>query len=302
MTVYRSAARSTKPDTYERITSRIIEALERGVVPWHCPWDRYRGFPRNLTSGKNYRGVNLFLLAMSRDCCGYESPHWLTFKQAKERGGSVRKGEKGTGIVFWKWYDKKTGQTGDDGQPATDRIPVLRYYTVFNVDQCDGIEPPETPDVRHHEWEPLDECERIVSDMPSRPEIRHGSGRACYVPCADCVEVPHRHRFEQPAAYYSTLFHELTHSTGHETRLNRRPSDEPRYFGDADYSREELVAEMGAAFLCGHAGIENDTLDRSSAYLKGWIGVLKGDSRLIVTAAAQAQKASDFVLNRRFDD
>jgi antirestriction protein ArdC len=297
---YSTAARAEKSDAYARITERIVEALERGVVPWRCPWDRYRGLPRNLTSGKEYRGVNVFLLAIVRQCTGYESPYWLTYKQAQERGGHVRKGEKGTGIVFWMWLDRETGETDDDGQPETDRVPLLRQYTVFNVDQCDGIEPPATADVQRHDWEPLAECERIVSAMPNAPEIRVGTDRACYIPRVDRVEVPHRHRFAQPAAFYGTLFHELTHATGHEKRLNRRPSDEPRYFGDPDYSREELVAEMGAAFLCGHVGIETETLDQSAAYLRGWIDVLKGDGRLVVTAAAQAQKAADYILDRRF--
>lgn len=302
MSAYRSAARSDKSDSYERITSRIVEALKRGIVPWRCPWDRYRGLPRNLTSGKEYRGVNVFLLSIVRHCTGYESPFWLTYLQAQERGGHVRKGEKGTGVVFWKWYDRDTGETKDDGQPQTDRVPVLRNYVVFNVAQCDGIEPPETPEVGRHDWEPLAECERIVCGMPNPPAIHEGSSRACYVPAEDRVEMPHRHRFAQPGAFYSTLFHELTHSTGHEKRLNRRPSDVPRAFGDADYSREELVAEMGAAFLAGHAGIETDTLESSAGYLQGWIDVLKGDSRLVVTAAAQAQKAADHILNRPFDD
>ena len=302
MASYSAAARSAKPDLYESVTSRIIEALDNGAVPWRCPWDRYRGLPRNLTSGKDYRGVNVFLLSLVRHCTGYESPFWLTYKQAKEHGGHVRKGEKGTGVVFWKWFDKDTGRTNDDGEPVKDRLPVLRHYTVFNVDQCDGIEPPETANVSRHDWQPLAECERIVETMPDRPEIREGTGRACYIPSADRVEMPHRHRFAQPEAWYGTLFHELTHSTGHEKRINRRASDDVRAFGDADYSREELVAEMGAAFLCGHVGIDGATLDQSAAYLKGWIDVLKGDSRMVVTAAAQAQKAADFILDRKFED
>ena len=288
MASYSAAARSAKPDLYQQVTTRIVEALERGVVPWRCPWDRYRGLPRNLTSGKDYRGVNVFLLSLVRHCSGYESPYWLTYKQTQAAGGHVRKGEKGTGVVFWKWFDKDTGRTDDDGEPVKDRLPVLRHYTVFNVDQCDGIEPPETEGVSRHDWQPLAECERVVETMPDRPEVREGTDRACYIPSADRVEMPHRHRFAQPEAWYGTLFHELTHATGHEKRLNRRPSDEPRAFGDPDYSREELVAEMGAAFLCGHCGIDNATLDQSAAYLKGWIDVLQGDSRLVVTAAAQA--------------
>ena len=302
MQAYSAAARAEKADVYQRITSRVIEALEQGVIPWRCPWDRYRGLPKNLTTRREYRGINMFLLSMVRHCTGYESPYWLTYKQAQERGGHVRKGEKGTGIVFWKWLEKDSGQTDDNGQPVNDRIPLLRSYTVFNVAQCDGIEPPETETVQRHDWQPLTECERIVAAMPDAPPISEGSSRACYIPAQDRVEMPHRHRFSQPEAFYSTLFHELTHATGHENRLNRQASDAPRMFGDADYSREELVAEMGAAFLSGHAGIETQTLDTSAAYLSGWIDVLKGDSRLVVTAAAQAQRAADFILDRRFDD
>lgn len=302
MKSYSAAARTEKGDVYERVTDRIIEALERGVIPWRCPWDRYRGLPRNLTTGKEYRGCNVFLLAIARQCAGFDSPFWLTYLQAQERGGHVRKGEKGTPIIFWKLLDKETGETGDDGQPETDRIPLLRQYTVFNAAQCDGIELPETPDVQRHDWKPLAECERIISDMPQRPEMREGCDRACYIPSLDRVEMPHRHRFSQSGAFYSTAFHELVHATGHESRLNRRASEAPRMFGDADYSREELVAECGAAFLAGHAGIEGETLESSAAYLKGWIDALRGDARLIVSAAAQAQRAADFILNRRFDN
>lgn len=272
MASYSAAARSAKPDLYQQVTTRIVEALERGVVPWRCPWDRYRGLPRNLTSGKDYRGVNVFLLSLVRHCSGYESPYWLTCKQAQAAGGHVRKGEKGTGVVFWKWFDKDTGRTDDDGEPVKDRLPVLRHYTVFNVDQCDGIEPPETEGVSRHDWQPLAECERVVETMPDRPEVREGTGRACYIPSADRVEMPHRHRFAQPEAWYGTLFHELTHATGHEKRLNRRPSDDkcgrvwivneahlltPRVVGEFLTLLEALPAHVAIVFT---TKVEGDSL------------------------------------------
>lgn len=221
-----------------------------------------------MTSGKEFWGVNVFLPSLVRHCTGYESPCWLTYKQAQERGGHVRRGENGTGIVFWKWLDTATDQT--DGEPVSDRILLVRQYTVYNAAQCDGIEPMETAEVQRHDWEPLAESERIVAGMPDAPSISEGSPRACYIPSQDRIEMPHRHWFTKPETFYSTLFHELAHSTGHERRLNRHESDAPRMFGGPDYSREELGAEIGAVFLSGHAGNESQTLDTSAADFSGW--------------------------------
>ena len=281
---------------YDVITDRIVSMLEAGTVPWHKPWKGAAGFPRNLTSKKAYRGINVFML-MS---LGFESPYFLTFKQAKKLGGHVRKGEKGTPVVFWK----RLNITEDDetGQPVSKTIPMLRYYTVFNVSQVDGIDDKvpavEIPDREH---DPITEAESIVAGMPQAPSIEHGRTQACYIPSIDTVQMPNAERFESGEAYYGTIFHELTHSTGHSNRLDRKLDTELAAYGSADYSREELVAEMGAAFLCGESGIVDATINQSAAYVQGWLKALKNDRKLVVIAAAQAQKAADHILSRSFN-
>ena len=281
-------------DTYQVITDQIVAMLERGVVPWRKPWQSGpEDAPVNLVSGKNYRGINVFLLS----CLGHDSPYWLSFNQARKLGGHVNKGERSTMVVFWNWFDKQTGQNDADGKPVVDRIPFLRYYNVFHVSQCDlpdGVVPaiPDKPRV-----EPIAACESIVGSMPSRPEIKHnGCNRAYYRKGTDSVHMPDRSRFTSQPEYYSTLFHELTHATGHKSRLNRKTLTESDGFGGENYSREELVAEMGAAFMCGSAGIETRTIANSASYIASWLGALKEDKRLVVTAAAQAQKAVDYIM------
>lgn len=269
---------------YEIITDRICAMLEAGTIPWRKGWAGGDATPVSAVSKKEYRGVNHFLLR----CAGFASPYWLSFKQAQERGGHVRKGEKGMPVVFWKQYERE----GENGEKR--RVPVLRYYTVFNVAQIDGLrmEFPE-PEIKAHR--PIEEAEAIVAHMPNRPTIIHGEARAYFRPALDVVNMPAPGLFDMPEEYYGTLFHELTHSTGHESRLNRRPSTEPRSFGDPAYAREELVAEMGAAFLCAACGIERATLENSAAYIASWLKALRNDPKAVVIAAAQAQRAADYI-------
>ena len=276
---------------YDIITERIVAQLEAGTVPWRKPWNGKAGMPKNLKSGKEYRGINVFLL----HSLGYESPYFLTFRQAKERGGSVSRGEKGCPVVFWKLLE--VDETGDE--TTTKRVPMLRYYTVFNVAQCEGINAP-TLDVPERRHEPVQAAQATVEAMPKRPGIVHGYTGAAYSPRTDIVRMPKPGRFESSEAYYKTLFHELTHSTGHSSRLDRNVDLKLAAFGSSDYSREELVAEMGAAFLCGETGILDAQIEQSAAYIAGWLKALKNDRKLVVTAAAQAQKAADFILNRDF--
>ena len=265
--------------------------LAQGTVPWQKPWKSRTGLPRNLVSSKPYRGINVFLLlAMS-----YESPFWLTFRQALQLGGTVRKGEKSCPVVFWK---ETTIEDKESGEPQ--KIPLLRYYHVFNVAQCDGLKTRTGPVT-----EPVNgilKPDEIVAHMPQRPEIKHGMIRAFYSPREDCVGLPVRERFERAEGYYATLFHELIHATGHESRLNRVTLTEKAGFGSNPYCKEELIAEMGAAFLCGQAEISERTIDNSAAYLNGWLEQLRNDKTLIVQAAAQAQKAADFILGNGTDN
>ena len=249
---------------YEVITSKIIERLEQGTVPWHQPWSVE--MPKNLVSKRKYRGINVFLLGSM----GYANPWWLTFRQAKQFDGHVRRGEKATPVVFWKVHQRDTGEVDEDGQPIIKVLPVLRYYNIFNVEQCEGIPREKIPALEPvREFHPIQKAEKTVQDMPQRPIIAHRAAQAFYPPSADTVNMPPAELFQSSEEYYSTLFHELTHSTGHPSRLGRLDTDNPAAFGSKDYSQEELVAEMGAAFLCGHCRIENRTIDNSAAYIQG---------------------------------
>jgi antirestriction protein ArdC len=257
-----------------------------------------RPIPRNFHTGKPYRGINVFLLWSSP----YNSPFWLTFKQAQELKGNVRKGEKGTQIVFYKQLRDRKKEDATTCE-EDDRAPfVLCYYTVFNVEQCDGLTLPQIEQPTPVSEIDADEtCEAIVTGWENRPALHLTSAtehRAYYRPSTDSVHMPARSRFVDAPHYYSTLFHELVHSTGHESRLNRTFGDR---FGDELYSKEELVAEMGAAFLCVIAEIANEhTVRNTTAYVQNWISKLEEDNRLIVHAAANAQKAVDSILGSTF--
>lgn len=279
-----------KASVYDVITDRVVAALEAGSCPWRKPWTA-AGAPRNI-SGREYRGINVFVLRAA----SFSSPYWLTFRQALALGGNVRKGQRGTPVVFWRWLDEKDAQ----GVPTGDKVPLLRYYTVFNLEQCDNVPAPagvEVPAV----FDPIAAAEAFVASVPATSaRIREGASLAAYNPTLDEILMPARTTFTQPAEFYSTLFHELTHSTGHASRLARPGIVNPIAFGSHEYSREELVAEMGAAFLCGESGILPATIENSAAYLRSWIKVLKGDSRLVVFAAAQAQKAADWLRGGSF--
>lgn len=269
-------------NVYEIVTERILQSLDKGVVPWRQPWTS--SLPKNLISKKTYRGVNIFLLGSQ----GFSSPYWLSYKQATSLGGQVRKGEKGTPVIFWKKLVRK-----EDGKEK--EFFILRYFTVFNVTQCDNVEYPQEA---VHESNPIEMCEDIVNRYGDRgPYVRHGGGRACYVPSLDEIQMPERNRFRTTEEYYSTRFHEMTHSTGAERRLNRKGITDPIRFASHDYSFEELVAECGAAFLCAHGGIVNTTLENSVAYIRHWSEKLRSEPRWIVEAASAAAKSTDFILN-----
>ncbi len=283
-------------NAYDIITERIIAKLEAGVCPWRKPWAGTQQIPTNLVSGKPYRGINIWMLHMS----GYASPFWLTYKQAAQLGGTVKSGEKGTPVIFWLWNHKPVAPKADetDDAVAQKSAPMVRYYTVFNVEQCAGLPVSPASDTQNPDThiDAIDNCEAVVKAMQNPPTINHGSGIACYRPSSDVISMPDRAKFTSAEEYYSTLFHELTHSTGHASRLNRKTLTDICPFGSTNYSKEELVAEMGAAYLCGITGIADRTIDNSAAYLHGWLQKLKADNRLIIQAAAQAQKAADLIL------
>lgn len=277
-------------DVYQTITDRILAMLEAGTVPWRKPWT-HAGPPRNY-NGRPYRGINAFLLALAP----FDVPVFLTFNRARELGGSVKRGEKGLPVVFWK-IDRETTTDPETGD-ATDRALILaRLYHVFNVAQTDGIDPAKLPDAGPtYPHEPIAEAAAIIAGMPNPPAIRHGGGRACYAPALDTVTLPNPERFEKAAEYYGTAFHELTHATGHASRLARKGIvDGAEGFGTEPYGQEELVAEMGAAFLCARCGLEPATLENSAAYIAGWIKTIEANPRAVVIAAAQAQKAADYI-------
>jgi antirestriction protein ArdC len=280
---------------YEVINNRIMELLEQGTVPWRKTWNAETNSPKNMVSKKEYRGINIFMLA----CMPYSSPYWMTFKQVQDKGGHVIKGSKSTPVIFWKWLDRKDAGS-DDADTATinGKIPMLRYYSVFNLEQTEGIEAPPSTEIINT-FTPIERAEQIISNMPLRPEIRYGGNKASYSPNFDFVKLPVPNSYGSPEEYYATCFHELTHATGHASRLGRKGVMETSYFGSHEYSKEELVAKMGASFLCGFTGIENKTIDNSAAYIQGWLRELKSDKKLLILAAAQAQKASDFILNRK---
>jgi antirestriction protein ArdC len=252
----------------------------------------------NLHSGKPYRGVNVFLLAAMSWVNGYHSDFWLTFKQASERGGQVRKGEKSSLVVFWKQYAKEDHETGE-----LVTVPVLKHYNVFNADQCEGITPPDRQlqDIGALQpFEPLQAAEKLIEGYTNMPVVIHRGSQAYYRPGTDEIVMPEPERFDIRENYYATLFHECVHSTGHSTRLDRGLDTDSAPFGSPCYSKEELIAEMGAAFLAATAGISPVTIEQSAAYIQGWMQRLKADKKLVIQAAGAAQRASDYILGTEF--
>ena len=287
----------------KHITERIIAMLEKGVAPWRKPW-KPGTCPRSGSTGKVYRGINLIILASY----GYSNPVWFTFNQIRKLGGAVRKGEKSAPVVYWKWYEKKTGELDGDGNEEKRRWGVPFSFNVFNVQQTEGLPEKWTKVVEWEEddWNPVEEADKIVKGYKDAPEILHDvSARAFYRPDNDTVHVPTRDSFSTAEKYYSTLFHELGHSTGHDSRLGREGIVEFDHFGSMNYSKEELIAEMTSAFLCGFAGMEMAELDNHTAYIKGWMSKLKKNEDWILWASSRAQKSSDHILgieNEKFPE
>jgi len=279
----------------ETITDQIIENLKNEVVPWKKPWSSSGiGSPINGLSGKPYRGINVFILTLN----DYPTPVWLTFKQAKILGGKIKKGEKATPICFWKWSEKQT----DNGE--SERYSFLKHYNVFNISQCEVELPKKIKGLMEskpfNKVESLFKADNLINKFVGKPVINHiKQNKAFYSPTIDSITLPIKNQFDSQAEYYSTLFHELGHSTGHSKRLNRPGIEEIASFGSNDYSKEELIAEMTAAFLCGYCQIDN-TIENSTAYIKSWLTVLKDDNKMVISAASAAQKAFDHILGVKF--
>ena len=284
----------TSRSVYDIITARIVAQLESGVAPWRKPWTSKS--PANLVFQKEYRGLNVLTLASQ----GYPSRFWLTFNQANKLGGRIQRGAKGSPVVYWNIGEGREVRK-PDGSSKMQTPFLLRYSTVFNLSQTEGIDIPAKMLSEQRENNPIADCEAIVDHMPNRPAFEQ-SDAAWYRPSSDSVGMPARGLFHSSEEYYSTLFHELTHSTGHASRVGREGIEKLNTFGSESYSREELIAEMGAAMLCGVTGIAPATLDNSAAYLQSWISRLKSDSKLIVQAASAAQKAADYILRHTQDD
>jgi len=281
-------------DIYQVIAGRFIAQLEKGTVPWQRPWLS----PQNIVSMNPYHGANVFTLA----CEERESPFWLTYRQASELGGNVRKGEKSTPVIYWKMLEKTDGNgvvlVNANGRP--DSIPFVRWSNVFNLEQTQGINEPLLSK-EPVEQTALEKAQAIL-DNADCCEIRHNSqaGRAVYIPLQDAIEVPSIKRFPDKSNFFHTVFHELVHSTGKSTRLNREGITDKIEQGSEKYAKEELIAELGASFLSNEAGILGDVQFKNSAsYLKSWIQKLKDDPKMIVAACSAAQKACKYVMGER---
>jgi len=278
-------------NVYQIVTEQVIEQLQQGVAPWRKPWSS--ALPCNLLSQKAYRGMNVFFLATQ----GFESKYWLTFNQCAKLGGRIKPGSKSTFVTFWNvGKEKLNPKTGKQSTPF-----LLRYYRVFNLCQTEGIELPRAVFERNKRtnFEAVEAAESLAEAMPNPPSFEV-SDRAWYSASQDRIGLPSKSLFNSPTEYYSTLFHELAHATGHAKRLKRDGFDKPAQFGSDSYSKEELVAEMSSAFLCGLSGIDRETVPNSAAYLKTWIERLKADHRLLLTAASAAQKAADYISRNSF--
>lgn len=274
-------------DTYQIITDKIIKQLEAGKVAWRKDW-KSSNIPQNLVSKRAYSGINFFLLSLTE----YEHPYWLTYNQAQLLGGSVKKGEHGTQVIFWKLLDFEDKEAEESDKKSI-KIPMLRYYTIFNIAQCEGV---KLPKIKKLKFAPVKRAEQIVTKYPNPPRIEHnGDNRAYYNTVEDSIHLPKKTDFASIEGYYSTLFHELTHSTGHNKRLKRWGENYKHIFASEDYSSEELVAELGGAFLCADSGISNKVIKNESAYIAAWLENLRNDKKLIIYASAKATKAARYI-------
>jgi antirestriction protein ArdC len=287
-------------DVYQTVTNNILAAMEKGIIPWRNPFkSTFSPMPVNFSTRKAYRGINVFLLNMACYQFGYPINNWLTFNQARDLGGKVKKGQKSEMVLFWKPTLIREQSVSEDGElvEISKEIYIARIYHVFNIEQCEGI---KNEAIDQSSFPRIESCEQIYANYPDiKPEINLGLG-AMYIPKLDQIRIPTMQDFISTSDYYATLFHELVHSTGHITRLNREGIAAAQRSDLIRYSMEELIAEMGASFLCALIGIENTQLtENAAAYIQNWLEVFKQDKTMVVKAASQAQVAVDFITNKR---
>lgn len=285
-----------KLDIAQLITDRIISELEKGATPWVKPWRTLKGLPGegmpyNPASGTVYRGVNHFWLGMQP----FALPHYVTFKQAQALGGTVKADQKGTPVVYWNVHRKET--TGDNGESVTSAYAFIKHYYVFNVEQCEGLNLPDMPEPPTVDWNSCEQADAIVSRLNLSGGLTHAGDSAYFRPSTDAIVMPAMAAFDSRENYYATLLHESVHASGHESRLKRIT---PARFGSEEYAFEELVAELGAAMLCAHCGIDGDL--RHAGYIESWLKALRNDKKFILSASAKAQQALDYLTNQQIDE
>lgn len=275
-------------DLYQKITNKIIDKLESGVTPWRRPYSE-NCYPVNWKTGKRYRGINLMLL---------DGGEYATYKQIKEAGGQVIKGSKAHVVVFWKMLEVKDEESDDP--KAKKKVPMLRTYNVFEIStQVEGLE--SKRETINFENEPIEDAKKLVNsyfEQKHSPKFIRMDGIPCYIPSDDTVCMPRINNFISSEEYYSTFFHEMVHSTGHNDRLKREGVTGKISFGSSNYSKEELIAEIGASMLSAEARIDTVTIDNSASYIDNWLTALRNDKTLIVKAAQKAQKAADYILDK----
>ena len=279
-----------KKDIYEMVTDRIIEQLEKGYIPWQKPWTGVHDGAYNRISNKPYSLLNQMLLSKTGE--------YASFKQWTELGGHIRKGEKAEIVTFWKIQPIE--EENEDGEKVIKQIPLLRYYNVFHISQVEGVEPKS---IDLNELQPIEEAERIKTEYMQRERIKileKVTAKAFYSPSLDYIQIPCKEQYQNIEEFYSTLFHECVHSTGHKNRLDRLEASNKAHFGTESYSKEELVAEIGSATLINKLGIESSkSFNNSTAYIQSWLRVLRNDKKFIVSASSKAEKAVKYILNEQ---
>lgn len=280
-----------KKSVYEIITERIIEQLENGVIPWQKPWTGTHSGAYNRISNKPYSLLNQMILKHGGE--------YATFKQWSDLGGKIRKGEKSEVVTFWKIQPYE--EENENGEKVIKQIPLLRYYNVFHISQVDGVEPKEQLKISN--LEPIEEAEKIKTDYMNREHLKifeKVTNDAFYLPIQDYIQVPCKEQYQDIEEFYSTLFHEMIHSTGHKSRLNRPDMQGIVRHGSEKYSKEELTAELGSAMIINILGIETEkSFKNSSGYIQDWLQVLKNDNKFIVSASSRAEKAVKYILNEQ---